>query len=217
MINNKKQYLFKDREDGAKKLLKQLPIEDMKKQNWIVVSMSAGGLEVANIIADAINAEVDMIFSRKIKSQLHDDCVLGVITQTKDVVIHQELASSFEIDLESIYKRAEEELQKDLMPKIKEYSGKDGKLDIKGKSVLLVDDGLQTSITAMACIKSCIGQQAKAISLAIAVLPFSVVEELEAIADDLYYVHAPLHFTTLKSSYKELKKATIVKCSTQQG
>jgi len=198
--------IFKNREDGAKALLSKLPIKKMKLQKWIVIAMSAGGYEIAKIIAKKIDADVDFILTKKIKSDINKECTLGVVSETKDVIVHQELASSFEVDLEQIYKKANKEYETSLLKSIKKYKPNRKNLNFKGRSVLLVDDGLQTSITAMVCIKSAINQDAKSVSIAIPVLPSIVVDELEAIADDLYYAFAPDSFLTLKSYYKSFKK-----------
>jgi putative phosphoribosyl transferase len=205
---NKKtnEIIFKNRECGARELLKKLPIEQMKTQNWIVIAMSAGGYKVAKIIAKEINAKIDFIITKKIRSTLNSQCVLGVISETKDVLIHQELAFSFDVGLEDIYASANEKYNSTLLDDVKKYKGSIRSFNLKGYSVLLVDDGLQTSITAMTCIKSIINQKAKSVSLAIPILPLSVIDEIEAIADDLYYVSSPHHFIFLEGYYDEYEK-----------
>ena len=78
-------------------------------------------------------------------------------------------------------------------------------IDLKDTNVLLVDEGLNTGLTMMACIKSVINEKAKSICVAVPVLPEVTVHDIESIADDLYYVEAPAHFVSIDFYYENLE------------
>ena len=59
--------MFKNNEDALKKLLKEMPIERMKKEgNWVALAISIGGVYFAKEIAKVINCESDYLFTEKI-------------------------------------------------------------------------------------------------------------------------------------------------------
>ena len=79
-------------------------------------------------------------------------------------------------------------------------------IDLANSNVLLVDEGLNTGLTMMACIKSVISKQAKSICVAVPVLPEVTINDIETIADDLYYVQAPAHFVSIDFYYEKLEQ-----------
>ncbi len=66
---------------------------------------------------------------------------------------------------------------------------------------MLIDEGLNTSLTMMACIKTAINLGAKSVSVGIPILPTSSISTIDAIADDLYYVKNLDHFITIDFYY----------------
>jgi putative phosphoribosyl transferase len=77
--------------------------------------------------------------------------------------------------------------------------------NIKDKNILLVDEGLNTGLTMMACIKTAINLNAKSVSVATPVLPTASVQTIESIADDLYYIKKLDHFIAINFYYDSLK------------
>ncbi|MCK9161841.1 MAG: ABC transporter [Arcobacteraceae bacterium] len=195
--------IFKDRVDAASHLLKILPIENMKLENWIIVATSMGGLVIADEIASKIDAKIDYIFTHKILAPLNSECEIAIITEKEEVVIHEELVKSFDIDLESIFVQAKEEYEKYLIPQMDEYKGK-ALCDLANQNVLLLDEGLNTGLTMMACIKTIINMKAKSVAVATPIMPTAIKADLEAISDDLYCYKSIDHFVSIDFYYKEL-------------
>lgn len=196
--------IFKDRIEGALYLLKVLPIENMKLENWIVIATSTGALPIAQEIAKRINAQIDYMFTEKVFAPFNHECEIAIVTEKEEVVIHEELVRSFDINLESIFTKAKERFEKILSVEIKKY--RDEPLsNLLNQNVLLVDEGLNTGLTMMACIKTAIKLGAKSVSVATPVIPTATVGDLESIADDLYYYKNIDHFVSIDFYYKELE------------
>ena len=98
--------LFKNRDDASKKLLDVLPFESMQQESWIVLASSIGGVPIAKQIANKLNAQFDFIFNQKINSIKNYECEIAIVTETKDIIIHEELMRSFDIKLNDIYQQA---------------------------------------------------------------------------------------------------------------
>lgn len=196
---------FKNREVAAYRLLDILPIDIMKLENWTVVASSYGGYEIAKIIADALDANVDIMFCDKIVAPANDECELAIVSEHEEVVIHEELVKSFNVDLDYIYSQSKKVYEDSILDKVDKFrSGK--KIDnLESANVLIVDEGINTGLTMMSCIKTAIKLKAKSIAVATPILPSVSVQTIESIADDLYYVKKLDHFVAINFYYDKLE------------
>jgi putative phosphoribosyl transferase len=201
--------LFKNRDDASNQLLKILPLHNMKKEPWIVLASSSGAVPIALKIAEHLNADFDFIFTYKINTPKNDECEVAIITETKDIIIHEELMKSFKIGLADIYQEADKRYDYEIQNYIKEYRDGDTLININLKNVLIIDEGLNTGLTMMACIKSIISSGAKSIAVAVPILPEVTIYDIESIADDLYFIKAPAHFVSIDFYYEELEDITL--------
>ncbi|RXJ86433.1 phosphoribosyltransferase [Arcobacter sp. CECT 8985] len=199
------QIYFKNREVAAFRLLDVLPIDSMMLEEWTVLATSYGGVPIAKIISNKLDANFDLMLSSKIMAENNEDCEIAIVTETEEVVIHEELAKSFEISLDFIFQKSKEIYEKQLSRTIKLYRKNEKISNIENKNVLLVDEGLNTGLTMMACIKTAINLGAKSVSVATPILPSATVPTIESIADDLYYVKKLDHFVFIDFYYDKLE------------
>jgi len=202
MIDN---ILFKDRKDALDKLIDILPIEKMKLEEWLVLSISAGSVPIAVGLSKKLNAAFDFMFTEKVFAPYNDECEIAIVTETEEVVIHEELVKSFGINLDFIFSEANKIYKDKILGYIYRYRAGEPICDLNNKNVLLVDEGLNTGLTMMACIKTAINLGAKSVSVAVPLLPEATAHNIESIADDLYYVHSLPHFVTIDFYYQTLE------------
>ena len=69
---------------------------------------------------------------------------------------------------------------------------------------MIVDEGINTGLTMMACIKTAINLKAKSISVATPILPTASIPTIESIADDLYFIKKLDHFVAINFYYDSL-------------
>ncbi|AXX92457.1 ABC transporter [Malaciobacter molluscorum LMG 25693] len=199
------QIYFKNREVAAFRLLDILPIDSMKLEEWTVLATSYGGVPIAKIISQKLGGNFDLMLSSKIMAENNEDCEIAIVTETEEVVIHEELAKSFEISLDFIFEKSKEVYEKQLLRTIKLYRKNKKISNLENKNVLLVDEGLNTGLTMMACIKTAINLGAKSVSVATPILPSATVPTIESIADDLYFVKKLDHFVFIDFYYDKLE------------
>ena len=196
---------FKNREVAAYRLLDILPIDSMKLENWIVISSSYGGFQIAKIIADTLEAKLDIMFSEKIVAPCNDECEIAVVTEHEDVLIHEELVKAFDISLDYIYSTSKHVYETALKRKITKFRHGKEIENLENKNVLIVDEGINTGLTMMACIKTAINLKAKSVSVATPILPTASIPTIESIADDLFYIKKLDHFIAINFYYDSLE------------
>jgi|TARA_R110002033_G_scaffold802_6_gene7731 putative phosphoribosyl transferase len=199
---------FRNREDAANKLIEILPIEKMRLEDWTVVASSFGGFSIAKIIAKKLDAQFKILFTEKVLAPNNEECEIAIVTESEEVVIHEELARSFDLSLDFIYSKSKYVYESMILNKLSKFRSGERIKDIKDKNILLVDEGLNTGLTMMACIKTAINLGAKSVSVAIPILPNASIQTIESIADDLYYVESLDHFISINYYYNELEEVT---------
>ncbi len=202
---------FKNRDDAASQLIGVLPIKDMLQEEWLVLASSVGAVPIAKQVSKVLNAEFDYLFTHKVFTTKNNECEIAIITETNEIVIHEELMKSFSLNIDDIYKDIEENHQEELIKYKAKYRDSLDIMNLENKNVLLVDEGLNTGLTMMACIKSVISCNAKSICVAVPILPKVTVNDIGMIADDLYYVKAPAHFVSIDFYYESLESIDLDK------
>lgn len=214
---SKSNIYFKNREVAAYRLLDTLPINRMKLEDWIVVSSSIGGYHIAKIIADTLNAELDVLLTGVISAPSNDECEIAIVTEHEEVVIHEELVKSFNIDLDYIYEKSKEVHEFEILENMHALRNGHTITDLKDKNVLIVDEGINTGLTMMACIKTAVNLKARSVTVATPILPTTSIQAIESIADDLYYVKKIDHFIAINFYYDILEEIKIEDIEIKKG
>lgn len=200
---------FKNRADAAKKLVEVLPIDSMRLEKWTVIAASNGGYEIAKVVAKELDAKLEIMFNEKIYAPNNEECEIAVVTELEEVLIHEELIKSFNIDLNYIYSKSKIIYEDVLKPKIASFRA-GVKLDnLEEKNVLIVDEDINIGLVMMACIKTIINQKVKSISVATPILSTASIPAIESITDDLYYIKRLDHFVESDHYYEELNEVSM--------
>lgn len=140
------QPLFKNRADGGKQLGKKL--KELKLVNLIVLAIPRGGVPVGLEVAKALNCPFDFILARKIQFPWTAETGFGAVAEdgSRFLSIYAEGLPQEVIETQT--KKAREEIERRKKQLLKDQKG----LDLKGKTVILVDDGLAAGSTMAAAI-----------------------------------------------------------------
>jgi putative phosphoribosyl transferase len=199
---------FKNREDAALQLFDMLPSETMKYEDWTIIATSSGAVPVAFLLSKQLKASFDFMFSHKVEAPNNNDCEIAIVTESEEVVIHEELVKAFDISLDFVFSKSRTVYEDEVLKYVQKYRKGDKLSNLHNKNILLVDEGLNTSLTMMACIKTAINLKAKSVSVAVPILPTVSAPIIESIADDLYYVKKLDHFVSIDFYYEELEDIT---------
>ena len=148
-----KNKIFKNRKDAFHQLSDVLPIQDMISEKWIILAISSGAVPIAIDLSEKIKADFDYLFTHKIFTSKNKECEIAIITETEEIVIHEELMKSFDLKLEDIYEESKIHYNDDIKKYKIKYRSDSDLINLENRNVLLVDEGLNTGLTMMACIK----------------------------------------------------------------
>jgi putative phosphoribosyl transferase len=188
--------MFEDRKDAGKKLAKRLA--KYKGKNVLVLGIPRGGVEVAYEVAEFLDAELSILVSRKLPFPFNPEAGFGAITEDGSTII-QDGAYSWlsREEIEKIIREQKQEIARRIrtLRKSKPLPG------IKGRIVILVDDGLAMGSTMKASIRLCKNKEADKIIVAVPVSGESVGREIEGMVDEIVVLEIPRFFQAVAQVY----------------
>ena len=143
--------LFRSRSDAGKRLAERLL--DYEGQDAVVLAIPRGGVPVGAEVAKRLNARLDVIIPRKIPIPWNPEAGFGAITADGTIVLNQRMVKSLGLSKEEIQAIADE-VREEIERRTKEYRDEMPPPDVRGKTVILVDDGLASGYTMLAAIES---------------------------------------------------------------
>ncbi|WP_297680564.1 phosphoribosyltransferase [Helicobacter sp.] len=203
MHSMRRKILFENRNDALQKLLHNMPLSFFEKQDCVVVGISFAGVLFAQSLAQMIKAPLAFLFTSPILAPNNPECEIAMATETHDVVINEALVRSFGISLDYIYGEVQRQYEDKMLPLIYQYRKGNPLISLKGKRVLLVDEGIDSGLTALASIKSVITLQAKTVHFACPVAPIEVAEVMDEATDGIFCLYRSKNFVDIGYYYKD--------------
>lgn len=190
--------LFKNRTEAGQKLAELL--SDYASEDVIVYALPRGGVILGAEISKALHAPLDLIITRKIGHPSNPEYAVCALAEDGAPICNQsELERLGHHWLEEEKHKAREEIQR----RREEYVGGTTQLDIKGKTAIIVDDGIATGLTMIASIEEMKLHEPKEIVVAIPIVPYLTSLKLEGMVDKVVCVEATREFLGAVGAYYE--------------
>lgn len=180
--------VFEDRREAGRRLAEQL--EPFRDEQPVVVGIPRGGVPVAAEVARALGAPLDVAVVRKIGAPQNPEFAIGALAEGGVHVLSREVVRSTGLS-DAGLRALIEGVQRELDERIARYRGAREPVEIAGRTVILVDDGLATGRSALAAVISLRKRGARRVILAVPVAAPTSVEALRAEADDVVCVEMP--------------------------
>ena len=184
--------LFQDRKDAGRQLAAKLT-QYTNRPDVVVLGLPRGGVPVAFEVAQALNAPLDVFLVRKLGVPGHEELAMGAIGSGGVRVLNEAVIQALNIP-PSVIKAVAEREQQELDRRERIYRDGRPPLDLDGKTVILVDDGLATGSTMAAAIKGVRAQRAAQVVVAVPTAALETCELLESIVDDIICAETPEPF-----------------------
>ena len=197
--------VFKDRKQAGEQLAQKLV--QYKGQDTLVLAIPRGGVVVGEEVARVLDSPLDVIVTRKIGAPGNPEFAIGAIGPYDQIFLNQEAIARYNIPKE--YLNAEIGRQGVEMER-REKVYREGKpsLELKDKTVILVDDGIATGANVKVAVKSVKCQRPKKLILAVPVGPKETIEELKKEVDELVCLATPEIFYAVGQFYQEFSQTT---------
>lgn len=175
------------------------------KPNALVLALPRGGVPVAFAIAQNLNIPLDLLLVRKLGCPGHEEVALGAIASGGIQVLNPDIAWQISKDtLNAIVEHEKTELRRRECL----YRGNRPPLQLSGKQVILVDDGLATGATMRAAIAVAQQGNPSEIMVAIPVAPFQTIEELQPYVAKIICLVTPPFFRSVGEWYEDFSQTS---------
>lgn len=191
---------FRDRRDAGEQLA-DLLTKYKNAKNTLILGLPRGGVVTAYAVAEKLGLPLDVTCPRKIGAPFNPELAIGAITETGEGVFNTELIEQLGIPYSYIAKEIEKEKQV-AQRRLTAFRKGFPPRALKGKTVILIDDGLATGATMKAAIESVRKENAESIVVAVPVSPEDTVQEIEQLADEVIYIDTPPFFQAVGQFYE---------------
>lgn len=199
---------FKDQLDAAAKLLEILPKKELAERKTIVLCMSLDSVILTDQVCRGLNLSYEMLFSEPIPAPNNPECYIAAVSETEEIVLNNELIKAFNISYDFIYGEAHRKYEEKILKNVYKY--RKGNLigNLARRNVLLIDEGCETGLAAMICIKTLIDLGVKSIAYATPVIATDVEVSLSDMVDEIYTIDKIRDFIDVDSYYEYKLEAT---------
>jgi predicted phosphoribosyltransferase len=198
--------IYRDRTEGGKRLAAKLT-DYANRSDVLVLALPRGGVPVAFEVARALNAPLDIFLVRKLGVPGHEELAMGAIATGGVRVLNDEVVNYLRVPGEVIDAVAMNELR-ELERRERAYRGNRPAPDVKGKTVILVDDGLATGSTMRAAAAALRQQRPARIVVAVPVSAVQTCNEYKMGVDEIVCAVMPEPFEAVGLWYKDFSQTT---------
>ncbi len=199
---------YADRRDAGRALASELRDRITDDGLLIVLGLPRGGVVVAAEVAAVLKAELDALVVRKLGVPGHEELAVGAVAAGADPVVNEDVRRRAAISTEVIEQLATEQLAECARREAVYRPGR-APIDVTGREVVLVDDGLATGATMRAAVRvlPALGPPRRVI-VAVPVGPRDTVNELAAEADEVVCLATPRPFFAVGYAYDDFRQTT---------
>lgn len=191
---------FRDREDAGNQLA-HLLLDHAGRDDVTVLGLPRGGVPVAAVVAKRLGVPLDVLVVRKVGMPGHEELALGAVGPAVTLLDHRMIAQ-----LGLIAEALEPTIQREKAERERReatYRGGRGPLELQGRTVILVDDGLATGATMAVAVDAARSLLAASVVVAVPVASPSAARRLAAVSDELVALRTPSHFAAVSEGYDD--------------
>jgi putative phosphoribosyl transferase len=197
---------FADRLEAGRELAGRLGLY-ARRSDVVVLGLPRGGVPVAAAVADALEAPLDVFLVRKLGVPSHPELAMGAIASGGVRVLNAEVIEWYGITQETLDRVARTE-QAELERRERDYRQGRPALDVRDRTVILVDDGLATGSSMRAAVEAMRQRGPSAVVVAVPVGAPSTCAELGRLADEAICARTPERFSAVGQWYLDFSQTS---------
>jgi len=172
--------IFENRQDAGRQLAEKL--SEYSEQPVIVLAIPNGGVPVALEVALALDADLDLVISRKIPIPLNPEAGFGAIADDGTIILNEIVVKSMGLSRQQIEYEASK-VRAEIKQRSLLYRGNRPLVSVNGKTVIIIDDGLASGFTMLAAVESVRRRRPKEIIVAVPAASAIALKQIERVAD----------------------------------
>jgi putative phosphoribosyl transferase len=189
--------MFRDRKDAGRKLAEAL--EAYRGQKVLVLAIPRGGVEIGCEVAAALRADFSLLICRKLPFPDNSESGFGALAEDGSLFINEAAAASVS-DAER--ERIVEEQREEVRRRIESLRGGEPLPPVKGRTVILVDDGIAMGSTMYVAVELCRKRGAGKIVVAAPVAGEQSIRKFSKMADEVVVLESPEFFYAVAQVYE---------------
>ncbi len=198
---------FTDRHDAGRQLAAALT--GFKGADTVVLALPRGGVPVGFEVAATLGAPLDVALVRKISAPGYPELGIGAVVDGSEphLVLNEGVLATIHVEPDYIEAEKNRQLE-EIERRRKLYRGERPALGLKGRIVLLVDDGIATGGTVRAVLRALSETGVARLVLAVPVAPRAVLEEMRGDTDEIVCLSTPEPFYAVGSHYDDFTQTS---------
>jgi putative phosphoribosyl transferase len=196
---------FPDRAAAGRRLAERL--RHVADEKPVVVGLPRGGVPVAAEIARELGAPLDIVLVRKIGAPAREELAAGAVGEdgvtVRNTGVLHELGLSWS-DLDGVVERERAEVRR----RAETLRPAWDRVELKGRTVIIVDDGIATGSTVVAAVRVVRGMGVRRVVLAVPVAPPEALTTIAALADEVVCLAMPERFHAVGQWFQDFTQVS---------
>ena len=177
------------------------------RDDVVVLALPRGGVPVAHEVARALDAPLDVFLVRKLGVPGHRELAIGAIASGGVRVLNEDVVATYRLP-EAVIDAVACEEQAELIRRERTYRNGRAPVELRGRVVLLIDDGLATGATMKAAVEAVRAHEPTRIVVAVPVGSPDTCREFADVADEIVCARAPEYFAAVGQWYRDFSQTS---------
>lgn len=197
--------MFRNRKEAGARLAAAL--QRFEDEEPVVLALPRGGVPVAFEVAMALGAPLDLILVRKIGAPFQRELAVGAVVdgEKMELVVNEEIAREVGVPPGYLEKEASQQVQ-EIERRRQLYLGGRHLVEPRGRTVLVVDDGIATGATMRAALRAVRRRRPARLVLAVPVAPPETIASLRSEVDEVVCLETPSPFFAIGNFYDDFRQ-----------
>ena len=206
MLNFERHRPYEDRRNAGAVLAERLE-HFIGRNDVVVLALPRGGVPVAHEVARALNAPLDVFLVRKLGVPGHRELAMGAIASGGVRVLNEDVVAAYGLskaEVDGVTRNEQDELER------RERAYREGRpgVELRGRIVLLIDDGLATGASMRAAVQAVRLHRPARVVVAVPVGAPETCREFADVADEIVCARTPEYFAAVGQWYRDFSQTT---------